>query len=134
MTAGLTLVVAFGILAAIALYIAFNIDKQHGLWKIVTIFLIITSLLIIPKAVWDDYQGCELVVVNETVNMGTTYYSYDRVCAGTDYDTPALLQNGVRLFIYLFFAYIPIYIVYVLSNGFLNIANYFRKKFGGGNK
>lgn len=135
MAAGLTLVVAFGVMSLIALYIAFNVDKQHKLWTVITIMVVLTSFYVIPKAVYDDYQGCQLVVVNETVTGNLTQKDYDRVCAGSEFSTPSMLQRGVSIFLYMFFAYIPIYIVYVLSNGFLNIADYFRRKFGrGGNK
>lgn len=81
----LALIIGIGIICFLLLYLSFNLDKSHTLLKILLFFLFLGALNLIPKAIIDNYDTCELVL-NETQTSyiyGKNYTSYH-----WDYSSP----------------------------------------------
>ena len=128
----LAMIVGVGIFCAILLIIAFNLDEQHGLWKLFTILFVIFTLGIIVKASADSYANCDLVLVNTTVDANNaTFYNYDEVCSASRLNTGASFMKSHELLLRVGGIYLLLYLLYISTDRFAKVGELFKKMFNG---
>lgn len=118
----LATVVGIGIFMFILLYISFNLDKEHTLWKIFTILLVIFSLSILTKASIDNYS-CGTFLVNTTTHVsGDVVYSYEHICPLQDSSTVTSFLRLNDIVLRVFTIYFLLFTLYYVANKFLNLS------------
>jgi len=94
----LALIIGIGIICFLLLYLAFNLDKSHTLLKILLFFLFLSALNLIPKAIIDNYDDCELVL-NNTQEI-YVYGNYFEGYHWDGYNTTAPLQTDKNAYLF----------------------------------
>lgn len=109
------LIIGIGIICALVLYIAFNVDKDHKYLKLTLIGLVFFVLLLIPKDLMLNKDFCSAEVANTTTMGNITSYGYKRVCFTNITNTSDTLYKIVLWFIRLFMVYIVLYSFWVYA-------------------
>lgn len=109
---GLELVAGVGILCFLVLFIAFNLDEEHYLLKLLCVFFFLGLMLLIPKATIDYSNHCDFVQLNSTVTGNTTAYSYDYLCTNSTTTTPQTFYQSTTWILRIFLLYFAAYIIY----------------------
>lgn len=118
----LATVVGIGIFMFILLYISFNLDKEHTLWKIFTILLVIFSLSILTKASIDNYS-CGTYLINTTTHVsGDVIYNYEHLCPLKDSSTITSFLRLNDIVLRVFTIYFLLFTLYYVANKFLNLS------------
>jgi hypothetical protein len=68
---------------------------------------------LIPKALIDERDTCQIVVANETVAGNTTSYEHEYYCYDYTKNTDGIFYNGIMWYIRIFGVYIFMYLLYV---------------------
>jgi len=109
------MIVAIGICAALLIgFMALFDKKEHVIWMLLCSFFVLYLMLLIPKAIIDNPDTCEIVKMNETVVGNTTTYQYDQVCETYTRKTHTIFYQIMLWLIRLFVTYIFIYFNYVV--------------------
>lgn len=121
----LTVILGMGVVAALSLFMVFKLRDtpgdgltpegapKHFLLQLLFLFLFLSSLVFIANAVYKaDSQYCQVVTVNDTVNMGVTTYESSYVCYNTDSTQGESFYRAVLWIFRLSLAYIFFYFVY----------------------
>lgn len=129
----LEIIVGIGITAFLLVYFGFQWDKEHFLLKLLISFLFVGLLILMPKAIIDNPDTCEIELINKTIcshccnstfdnqtNITTCLengtierYSYDQVCITNAKNTHIIWYNILIWFLRLFVLYILLYFLYV---------------------
>lgn len=105
----IALLLGLGIVASILTYITFQLDTEHKLLKILLLFMVMSSFVLVSKASLDASEYCD-IVVNETVDTGgDKEYFYERVCFENPNSTAETFHNVVLWIWRLFATYIFLY-------------------------
>lgn len=75
-------IIGVGVIAAVFLFIAFKLDDEHGLLRFAFILFVMGLLFIIPAAVVQNEEVCELVI-----NESEEYYQYGNNFTSNHWDT-----------------------------------------------
>jgi|TARA_Y100000296_G_C4955342_1_gene148252 hypothetical protein len=112
--ATLELIIGLGITSFLLLYFIFHLDEEHVLLRLLTIFFFLSILLLIPKALGDDSDFCEIVVSNTTdLNaINSTSYKYERFCSDNPKTTTSIFHKIIIWFIRIFSFYVLVYLIY----------------------
>ena len=103
----LALVVGVGIVMAVMLFMAFNLDKEHEFLKSILIIFSFAMLLIIPASIFDNCDNCDTFISNQTElyvygnNFTDNSIHWDEVHSGDNPDFSDKILNepdGVFLF------------------------------------
>jgi len=138
----LSLIIGIGIVCFLLLYFVFNIKEEHFLLQILGVFFFIFLLFLIPKAMLDFNNNCQLVLnyTKEIYQYGNNFtgyhwdYSYETVapqiensaylfhknttnyytwhCEENPKQTSKIFYNIVVWFARLFVLYVFLYIVF----------------------
>lgn len=115
MVYGLTVIVAAGILAALFLYFALNINKEENPFiHILAIGFFLCSLIVIGQASINYKNQCEIVKLNETVAGVTTTFEYGQYCAPEVSTAPRNILFLSLTFFFLTLAYLGIVMLKML--------------------
>jgi len=125
----LPIVLGVGIFSIILLIIASQLDDEHNIWKLFTYLFIIFTLGILVKASIDSYTTCEVVLTNSTVNGNLTTNQYDQICYDSNLGTGTMFLKAHSLLIRLLGLYILVYLIYLISDRFTSIGDYFKGSF-----
>lgn len=113
------------------IYFAFSLnedakrDKGFAILKLILILFFVFTLLLIPKAVLDNKDNCELVVSNQTVVANETYFTYNYTCIPNSYTTATSFYKTVANFIRVFGLFIAVYFTYMVLTYF-GLIEYFK--------
>jgi len=101
--------------AFLLVYFAFKWDtEEHYLFQLLISFFFFSLLLLVPKAIVDNPNNCELVVNNQTVVNNVTSFTYRNECVTTTNMTHTIFYKTVLWLYRLFALYIFLYFNYVL--------------------
>lgn len=133
----LELIIGIGITAFLLVYFGFQWDKEHFLLKLLISFIFIALLLLLPKAIIDNPDTCDIVLANKTncwhcCNSTTIYdeqnatntticlkngtieqFHYTEYCVTNTKNTHIIWYNILIWFLRLFVLYICLYFLYV---------------------
>ena len=77
----LVLIAGVGVASFLLLYLAFRcLDKEHVLWKLITVFFVLFLITIIGKVGYDSSTYCQLYINNSTDVGDTTSFGYVEHC------------------------------------------------------
>lgn len=120
----LATIIGLGLTSFLLFFFSSQLEEKHGFLKLLTIFIVLALLILIPNAVIDGQTSCEPVVNSTTINANTTTYTYTDHCITIDNNTNATFFKGVILFYVLFILYVILYLGYealmLLQNSFQN--------------
>lgn len=85
--------------------------KEHILLRLVLVFFFLNMLILLSKSSVDN---CHILVSNETAASSMTLYEYDEYCFPSDKTTASLFAKNISRLMYLFWAYIIVYLSYVV--------------------
>lgn len=100
---GLAIITGIAITSFLLLYMAFNLEKQHGFLKILTIFAAVFILLYIPQLTVDLDKDCAVLT------DGSYKCFYSNGTAVTDYGEAKVGSNFLGAYLW----YIRIFMIYV---------------------
>jgi hypothetical protein len=127
----LILVAGVGVSCFLLLYLAFRcLDKEHVLWRLLTVFFVLFMITIIGKIGHDSGTYCQLYVENTTVVGDTTTLGYAEHCFTENSLTYLTFFKVTQWIIRAFAAYIFIYYSYIGAQYLMQQAKI--KKGGGG--
>ena len=127
----LATVVGIGIYCFILLYIAFNLGKEHTIWKIFTILFVIVSLSLVAKISVDNYYVCDVYLINTTTPFaGSTVYSYDEICPLGNFKSGASFLQMNNVLLWIFMIYFGLFTLWTVTNGFLGLGKQVERLFG----
>jgi hypothetical protein len=112
------LIISIGIVCFLLMYLALNLDKEHFFLKFFLVGFIFALLFLIPKAVIDSQETCEIVlnnteeIFNFTNNHTDTTHSYKQVCFNNDSPTNISFLKAIGGLFNIFLTYIVVYIFY----------------------
>lgn len=123
----LELIIGIGITAFLLIYFAFQWDKEHFLLKLLVSFLFLGLLILMPKAIIDNPDTCDIVLNNTTicpyccnwtnstcsVNGSIENYDYTQYCVINIKNTHVIWYTVMLWFMRLFALYIFLYFFYV---------------------
>lgn len=115
MESNLILIIGLGIVSFLMLYLSFNLDskdKGQRALKTFSICFVIFLLVLVPKAVMDYKDTCEITVQNETTTANQTFYTYNQTCITNTHTTPTIFMTSYLWYIGIFGIFMLIYVVY----------------------
>lgn len=111
----LSLIIAISVTSFLLLHFVYKWDKEdHIFLHVLGSFFFIFMLLLVPKAALDHQNDCEIVVANETVVGNTTTYGHAEFCVTNPNKTETIFYKLYMGFVYVFVAYMFVYLSYVL--------------------
>ncbi len=93
------------------LYFANSLDKEHILFRFLTMFFFVAILLLIAKGTIQD-EHCSIEINQSVVTAGVTNYTYSEYCFSQEDRTPAIFYGSMMWYLYLFIAYVFGYLCY----------------------
>ena len=105
----LSLILAIGIVCFLILKIAFNLDEQHFLLKLLLIMITLSIMILIPKVAVDTNDHCDFVLSNTTVSGNLTSYQYDHLCVENVKRTDTIFYKSYLFFLLIFVLYVLVY-------------------------
>lgn len=93
-------VLGIGLVCFLILYLSNSLNNDHEHLKRYIALVFIFTLLLIPKAMMDDRDYCEVIIANETLTGNVTSYQYSRQCFTNDNTTATSLYKIVNYMIY----------------------------------
>lgn len=106
------LIISLGIVSFLVMYLAFNLDKEHFFLKFFLVGFVFVFLFLMPKAVLDSQEVCELKINNTIVTNNQTDYTYGTYCYTASGDTNLIFINTIGWLYRIFMTYIIVYIVW----------------------
>jgi|25BtaG_2_1085352.scaffolds.fasta_scaffold10913_2 hypothetical protein len=101
--------------AFLIVYFTFSWDREeHWLLQLIASFFFIFLLILVPKAIIDNQDSCEIVVLNESTYLNQTAYTYGEHCETETSQTAATFHKHVMRFIYMFILYLFLYFTYTV--------------------
>lgn len=109
----IALVMGIGIFSFLMFYFSFQLEGDHFLLKLLLIFFALTSLILIPKAVFDEDCSLQLSQHNTTtINATITQndYVYSTLCVDNQGQSSRSLLYLIYGIFGVFITYISVYI------------------------
>lgn len=104
----LSVVVGVGLVCFLMVYLMNSLDNEkHWVMKLLILFFVVSTMLLIPKASYDSTRQCDLVLANVTTAPATVEtYAYRTECYTTTLQTTttSFLQT-TQLMYYLIIGY-----------------------------
>lgn len=110
----LTLIIGIGIAGFLMLYLAFKLEREHYLLRLILIFFFFYALILIPKAAMDEKNYCDFVVKNITTSAPVDHYEYAYLCASNSNTTTSTFYVMITWLLRLFGLYILVYMSYAM--------------------
>jgi len=124
------MILGVAVFCLILLLIAFNLDKQHSLWKLFTVLFVIFTLGIVVKASVDGYSNCNVLLTNMSSDSnGNVIYNYAEQCVGTQLSTGKMFLNSNRILLSALSLYILVFLLYISTNQFTKIGSTLKRSF-----
>lgn len=98
------------LLVMVALHNLLDTDKHFIFQLLLIVFVMTTSLLVVPKMVIDDYTICENLVANSTTVGATTSYEYALECSPHPSSTDITFYKLSTTVFYLFIGYLIVFL------------------------
>lgn len=115
------LTVILGMLGVVALifYLANSLSSEGAWLWIMRIILVLLGMVIllyvIPKAILDANNVCQVVEVNETLVAGTTTFNYELQCYALPYNTASVFYRAMIWVFRLVMSAIIVYFLYSIG-------------------
>lgn len=117
-----TIIMALVGVGLLLLYFANTLNKEnHFLLVLLTLFVVLGVFILIPKAILDNQNDCEIVIQNATVIDNTTTYDYSEFCTTNTAQTPLIFYRLMLWFSRVFIAYVFLYILYILFDRYTGL-------------
>jgi hypothetical protein len=107
----LELVIGISLMSFLFLYFCFQINEEHFLLKLLSIFFFLLTIILIPRAAIQDVCFNELT--NQTVIDNTTFFEYDYNCYSPNPSNINVSFTRIPIWFFrLFVTYFAIYLFY----------------------
>jgi len=109
---GIILLGAIAVAVFFLAYLAFNLNKEHGILAFLFLIVALVISLLIPKTALDEHNECSIQVSNQTISGNSTSYTYQQYCFPKTTVTAVLLWRVYVAILPLTLLYITIYLVW----------------------
>jgi len=120
----LATIVGLGLASFLLFFFSSQLEEKHGLLKLLSLFFVLSLVILIPKALIDNQETCYSEINTSTTVGNTTTYTYLDYCVTDSNNTDATFYTAILWFYRLFMAYVILYLgweaLQALMNSFRN--------------
>lgn len=116
----LATIIGLGLASFLLFFFSSQLEEKHGLLKLLSLFFVLSLLILIPKALIDNQTTCYSEINTSTTVGNTTTYTYLDYCVTDTNNTDTTFYTAILWFYRLFMAYVILYLGWEALQALMN--------------